>query len=148
MLGDFSLLHVHLETLTAFGQLLHLRAGGALLLRPAGQQGLFGADSRLVQHPPVAQVDDELEGKGGQAQPADADERRQHQGQGGEAQDDDTVCEGQVQPEHRQGGEHTQNPGLHGVSGLDHAAHQGAALNEIGWDDVDIPFFLSHGFSS
>ena len=146
VLGDLPLFHIHMEPAAAFGQFLHIRIGGVLLLRPAGEQPLLGACPGLVQHAPVAQIADELEDELGQALAADADEGHQHQGQGGDAQDDDAGGEGKAEPEHRQGGERAQDPGLNGVPGLEHTAHQASALDKIGWDDVDIPFFLSHGF--
>ena len=91
------LLEINLHAVPAFGYFaVVLLLGGAVA--PAGKQALFPPVRAVpVQRPPVAEEAEKLEDKLGQAAAANADQGHQHQRQGGQAQDNDTGCEGKGQ---------------------------------------------------
>ena len=92
----FPLLEIHLQPVPAFGGLVVVLLGDAVA--PAGEHTLFSAVCTVpVQRPPVAEEAEKLKDELGQAAAANADQGHQHQRQGGQAQDNDTGCEGKGQ---------------------------------------------------
>ena len=49
-----------------------------------------------------------------------------------------------MQRKDRTADSHGEDAGLHHIPGPEHTAQQGAALDKIGWDRVDVPFFVFH----